>query len=204
MKIQMLAIVTRLWPRAVSRNVTTAGEPARAGGLPDVRRPRPCPRSRPRARPPRSRPHRLGRGQLDLSRARRLHRSAARRPAPRGHRASAAIASRSPGRSNSETARQVYDREWNWLRRPATDLQTFEYSPAYQAFCVSARRRARPGAQRRQRPIPGTGGASRCGSKAGCSAGSGSGFRRASSTRSRSSGASSSVTGNTTLPRPER
>src|SRR5262249_43114990 len=29
---------------------------------------------------------------------------------------------------------QVYDNEWNWLRRPATDLQTFEYSPAYQAF----------------------------------------------------------------------
>ena len=29
---------------------------------------------------------------------------------------------------------QVYDREWNWLRRPATDLQTFEYSPAYPAF----------------------------------------------------------------------
>jgi hypothetical protein len=29
---------------------------------------------------------------------------------------------------------QVYDREWNWLRRPATDLQTFEYNPAYQAF----------------------------------------------------------------------
>jgi hypothetical protein len=29
---------------------------------------------------------------------------------------------------------QVYDRDWNWLRRPATDLQTFEYSPAYQAF----------------------------------------------------------------------
>jgi hypothetical protein len=29
---------------------------------------------------------------------------------------------------------QVYDREWNWLRRPATYLQTFEYSPAYQAF----------------------------------------------------------------------
>lgn len=29
---------------------------------------------------------------------------------------------------------QVYDREWNWVRRPATDLQTFEYSPAYQAF----------------------------------------------------------------------
>jgi hypothetical protein len=29
---------------------------------------------------------------------------------------------------------QVYDAEWNWLRRPATDLQTFEYSPAYQAY----------------------------------------------------------------------
>ena len=29
---------------------------------------------------------------------------------------------------------QVYDHEWNWLRRPATYLQTFEYSPAYQAF----------------------------------------------------------------------
>ncbi len=29
---------------------------------------------------------------------------------------------------------QVYDREWNWLRRPATDLQTFDYSPAYPAF----------------------------------------------------------------------
>src|SRR6185503_18107064 len=26
--------------------------------------------------------------------------------------------------------RQVYDVEWNWLRRPATDLQTFEYQPA--------------------------------------------------------------------------
>jgi len=30
--------------------------------------------------------------------------------------------------------RQVYDGEWNWLRRPATDLQTFEYQPAYQAY----------------------------------------------------------------------
>jgi hypothetical protein len=29
---------------------------------------------------------------------------------------------------------QVYDHAWNWLRRPATNLQTFEYSPAYQAF----------------------------------------------------------------------
>ena len=29
---------------------------------------------------------------------------------------------------------QLYDRAWNWLRRPATNLQTFEYAPAYQAF----------------------------------------------------------------------
>lgn len=29
---------------------------------------------------------------------------------------------------------QIYDREWNWLRRPATNLQTFEYRPAYRAF----------------------------------------------------------------------
>ena len=29
---------------------------------------------------------------------------------------------------------QVYDHEWNWLRRPATYLPTFEYSPAYQAY----------------------------------------------------------------------
>lgn len=29
---------------------------------------------------------------------------------------------------------QIYDREWNWLKRPATNLQTFEYTPAYQAF----------------------------------------------------------------------
>jgi hypothetical protein len=29
---------------------------------------------------------------------------------------------------------QIYDREWNWLRRPATDLQTFEYTPAYPAY----------------------------------------------------------------------
>lgn len=28
----------------------------------------------------------------------------------------------------------VYDRQWNWLRRPATNLQAFAYSPAYQAF----------------------------------------------------------------------
>jgi len=29
---------------------------------------------------------------------------------------------------------QVYDRAWRWLKRPATNLQTFEYNPAYQAF----------------------------------------------------------------------
>lgn len=29
---------------------------------------------------------------------------------------------------------QIYDREWNWLRRPATNLQIFEYRPAYEAF----------------------------------------------------------------------
>lgn len=29
---------------------------------------------------------------------------------------------------------QVYDQQWNWLKRPATNLQTFEYSPAYRAF----------------------------------------------------------------------
>ena len=29
---------------------------------------------------------------------------------------------------------QVYDSHWNWLRRPATNLQSFNYSPAYQAF----------------------------------------------------------------------
>ena len=29
---------------------------------------------------------------------------------------------------------QIYDTAWNWLRRPATNLQTFEYSPPYQAL----------------------------------------------------------------------
>lgn len=28
----------------------------------------------------------------------------------------------------------IYNREWNWLRHPATNLQTFDYSPAYQAL----------------------------------------------------------------------
>ena len=29
---------------------------------------------------------------------------------------------------------QVYDAKWNWVKHPATNLQMFEYSPAYQAF----------------------------------------------------------------------
>jgi len=28
----------------------------------------------------------------------------------------------------------VYDRKWNWLRHPATNLQSFDYSPAYVAL----------------------------------------------------------------------
>lgn len=28
----------------------------------------------------------------------------------------------------------IYNREWNWLRRPATNLQLFDYSPQYQAY----------------------------------------------------------------------
>jgi hypothetical protein len=28
----------------------------------------------------------------------------------------------------------IFDREWNWLRRPATNMQNFEYKPAYPAF----------------------------------------------------------------------
>jgi hypothetical protein len=38
-------------------------------------------------------------------------------------------------RSGSEVEDvQVYDSQWNWLKRPATNLQSFDYSPAYQAF----------------------------------------------------------------------
>lgn len=29
---------------------------------------------------------------------------------------------------------QLYDRQWNWLKHPATNLQTFIYSPAYPAY----------------------------------------------------------------------
>lgn len=42
---------------------------------------------------------------------------------------------------------QIYDREWNWLRRPATNLQIFEYRPAYQAFAFPLE----PGKRWRQR-----------------------------------------------------
>jgi hypothetical protein len=35
---------------------------------------------------------------------------------------------------DSGDAVHVYDRGWNWLRRPATNLPTFEYSPAYKAM----------------------------------------------------------------------
>jgi hypothetical protein len=29
---------------------------------------------------------------------------------------------------------QLYDSQWNWLKRPATNMQSFAYSPAYPAF----------------------------------------------------------------------
>jgi hypothetical protein len=29
---------------------------------------------------------------------------------------------------------EVYDRAWNWLKHPAANLQSFDYSPAYPAF----------------------------------------------------------------------
>jgi hypothetical protein len=37
-------------------------------------------------------------------------------------------------RENVNDESQLYDRQWNWLTHPATDLQTFNYSPAYPAF----------------------------------------------------------------------
>jgi hypothetical protein len=48
----------------------------------------------------------------------------------------------SGGRVSLEVAREdgravtieVYDLEWGWLRRPATNLELFEYDPAYRAF----------------------------------------------------------------------
>ena len=29
---------------------------------------------------------------------------------------------------------EIYDSRWNWLKRPAANLQSFDYSPAYKAF----------------------------------------------------------------------
>ena len=37
-------------------------------------------------------------------------------------------------RSEGQDEAQIFDREWNWLSRPATNLQSFEYSPAYRAL----------------------------------------------------------------------
>jgi len=36
------------------------------------------------------------------------------------------------GGANQST--ELYTRDWNWLRRPATNMQLFEYNPAYRAF----------------------------------------------------------------------
>ena len=36
------------------------------------------------------------------------------------------------GGANEST--ELYTRDWNWLRRPATNMQMFEFSPAYRAF----------------------------------------------------------------------
>lgn len=37
-------------------------------------------------------------------------------------------------RAGGEDEIRIYDRGWNWLKHPATNLQSFDYSPAYQAF----------------------------------------------------------------------
>jgi len=37
-------------------------------------------------------------------------------------------------RSGGPDETQIFDREWNWLSRPATNLPFFEYSPAYRAL----------------------------------------------------------------------
>lgn len=33
-----------------------------------------------------------------------------------------------------EDKTQLYDSQWNWLARPATNLQSFDYNPAYRAL----------------------------------------------------------------------
>jgi hypothetical protein len=65
----------------------------------------------------------------------------------------------------------VYDHDWNWLRRPGTNLPyPFTYEPAYQAFVFPLV----PGKTWSDwlRPTPGTDGDSRCGWTAPCSVGS--------------------------------
>ena len=37
-------------------------------------------------------------------------------------------------REGTEDEIRVYDRQWNWLKHPATNLQSFSYNPAYRAF----------------------------------------------------------------------
>ena len=36
--------------------------------------------------------------------------------------------------SGSREATELYTREWNWVERPATNMQVFSYSPPYRAF----------------------------------------------------------------------
>jgi hypothetical protein len=37
-------------------------------------------------------------------------------------------------RTGSQESTELYSRDGNWLRRPATNMQVFSYSPAYRAF----------------------------------------------------------------------
>ena len=37
-------------------------------------------------------------------------------------------------RHGMEDEMQVFDAKWNWVRRPATNLPTFDYNPVFQAF----------------------------------------------------------------------
>ena len=42
------------------------------------------------------------------------------------------VLSVAPANGGEQT--QVYDNQWNWLKRPATNLQEFSYNPPYPAF----------------------------------------------------------------------
>jgi len=58
------------------------------------------------------------------------------RPAER-HRVTEASGDRvvvAVSRPDASDEIQVFDTRWNWVKHPATNLQMFEYSPAYQAF----------------------------------------------------------------------